>query len=164
MIKPIELTKLAASPTHQVVLEINEAVPDLNCLTPVQGEVIVHHQGDFVEVAGCVHTIVTLQCHRCLQSFNYRLETNFDEVLWLVDSTEDKVPQEREVVLTALDEHIPHDSQLDVLDLLYQLLCLELPSQNLCSVDCPGVSPPPEIQALSDQRWSALAQLKQELS
>ncbi len=162
--KPIVIRELANSPTRQVELAFDEMISTLASLTPVQGDLSVVHQGDFLEVTGNARTIVTLQCDRCLQSFNHRLETAFEEAIW-IDRGDEPLSAEQELSLSELDEHIPYDGQLDGLDLIYQHLCLELPVRNLCSEDCSGVevtSPGPD--ATLDVRWSALAQLRGELS
>ncbi|BAC90174.1 YceD family protein [Gloeobacter violaceus] len=162
MLRSIELRALAASPTRNLTIVIDEPIAALPSLTPVQGELAVVHHGDFLEVTGRAQTIVTLACDRCLQHFNHRLVTDFEEVIWLEDASVE-VPLELEVPPAHLDELLPRDGRLDPVDLIYQHLCLELPVRNLCSEQCQGVkTAQPEEQSL-DRRWAALARLREEL-
>jgi len=63
-----------------------------------------------------------------------------------------------------LEEHLPADGQLDVIDLVYQHLCLALPFRRLCAQDCAGISESPVSTEHRDHRWNALARLRQQLS
>ncbi|MBW4698431.1 MAG: DUF177 domain-containing protein [Aphanocapsa lilacina HA4352-LM1] len=162
MLRSIELRALAASPTRSVSVVIDEPIAALPSLTPVQGELAVAHRGDFLEVAGHAQTIVTLACDRCLQQFNHRLATNFEEVIWLEDAPVE-VPLELEVPPAHLDELLPRDGRLDPVYLIYQHLCLELPVRNLCSEQCQGVQTTQPQEPSLDRRWSALARLREEL-
>ncbi|AGY57767.1 YceD family protein [Gloeobacter kilaueensis] len=162
MLRPIDLRALATSPTRKVELVIDQPLAGFESLTPVQGELQVIHRGDFLEVRGTARTIVTLSCDRCLKRFNHRLQTDFEEVIWLSDG-EEELPLELEVTAANLDESIPRDGKLDPLDLVYQHLCLELPTRNLCDADCQGVALKDADAQSTDQRWSALTQLLTQL-
>jgi len=163
MIRPIELRQLALMPTRRIDIAFEEPVSGLESLTPVQGDVQVVHRGDYLEVEGTADTIVTLQCDRCLRHFNHRLETSFQEVLWL-DQPGEVPPLEQEVNPGDLEEHLPADGQLDVIDLVYQHLCLALPFRRLCAEDCAGLSEAPAVSERIDHRWDALARLRQQFS
>jgi uncharacterized protein len=163
MIRPIALRNLAATPTRQVAVVIDENLESLETLTPVQGEVTVTHRGDFLEVEGHAQTIVTLQCDRCLGSFNYRLEANFDEIIWL-DHEAEVMKGEQEIAVMNLEEHLDADGELDLLDLVYQHLCLEVPMRKLCEADCAGILPVEKKSEKVDDRWAALSKLREDFS
>jgi uncharacterized protein len=163
--RPIDLRSLAASPTRRVELLIDTPIERLESLTPVQGEFVAEHRGDFLEVEGHARTIVTLECDRCLKRFNHRLATGFREVLWL-DHAPQALPPDQEVPFDDLEEHLPANGQLDPIDLIYQHLSLALPVRRLCAEECAGFALPGGSTGSgghTDHRWAALAELRKDL-
>ncbi len=161
----IYLPHLASRNPPVLIVDIEENLPSLSSLTPVRGQVTVSHRGSFLEIKGHAQTITSLTCHRCLGQYNHRLEADIDEIVWLKE-----VRKTIEEELEDLDEHLPEDGTLEVHDLVYQHLSLNLPFQNICAPNCVGILPSqPEAPAASDpsnrldQRWEALEKLKKKL-
>jgi uncharacterized protein len=164
-ILPIPLIQLLQSPERSVRYELDEHLPDLDSLTPVQGWVHVKHRTNYLEVSTEAKTIVTLTCNRCLCQYNHRIDLTLEEVIWL-DALEDSLADllDTDIEEGDLVEKLPPDGDFDSLQWVYEQLCLALPSQQLCREDCPGIdikdsNPPPP----KDKRWAALEQLKQQL-
>lgn len=167
--EPLFLPQLTRAPQQTEVIPVNTALPDLETLTPIQGEIRVVHRGNYLQVETEVDTIVTLTCDRCLQQYNHRLTIHASELIWLEDSNGgDDLPEDFSVEHpedTTLDETLPAKGYFYPGDWLYQQLCLNLPQRNLCSEDCPGVDLPQSGSAESDPidyRWAALKSLKQQ--
>lgn len=161
----IYLPHLASRKPPVLTVDIEENFPSLPSLTPVRGQVTVSHRGSFLEIKGHAQTITSLTCHRCLGQYNHRLEADINEIVWLKE-----VHKAIEEELEDLDEHLPEDGTLEVHDLVYQHLSLNLPFQNICAPNCAGILPSPsEAPAVSDrsnrldQRWEALEKLKKKL-
>jgi uncharacterized protein len=160
----IYLPHLASRKPPILTVDIEENFPSLSSLTPVRGQVTVSHRGSFLEIKGYAQTITSLTCHRCLGQYNHRLEADIDEIIWLKE-----VRKAVEDELEDLDEHLPEDGTLEVHDLVYQHLSLNLPFQNICAPNCVGILPT-QSDALPlsdppnrlDQRWEALKKLKQD--
>jgi uncharacterized protein len=160
----IYLPHLASRKPPVLTVDIEENFPSLSSLTPVRGQVTVSHRGSFLEIKGHAQTITSLTCHRCLCQYNHRLEADIDEIVWLKE-----VDKAGEDELEDLDEHLTEDGTLEVHDLVYQHLSLNLPFQNICTPNCIGILPA-QTDALEgsdpsdrlDQRWEALKKLKQD--
>jgi uncharacterized protein len=170
MIEPIHLPQLTRAPDQTEVVSVQDWFSDLTSLTPVQGQVKVVHQGNFLQVEGSANTIVTLTCDRCLQQYNYRLSTEASELIWLEEITEadalkGAVTEELETS-SDLVETLSPEGYFQPDDWLYQQLCLALPQRQLCDLDCPGIvveAIVSEDAAATDYRWARLADLKQQL-
>lgn len=162
----IPLAQLLQTPERSVQYEINDHLPDLASLTPVQGWVKVNHRTNYLEVSTEAKTIVTLTCNRCLGQYNHRLDLSLEEVIWL-DATEESILDllDTDIEEGDLVEKLAPDSDFEPAQWLYEQLCLALPSQQLCNADCPGIevrdSNPPT--PTTDRRWAALEQLKNQL-
>ncbi|MFH7243325.1 MAG: YceD family protein [Spirulina sp.] len=165
----VYIPQLLQQPEKTLSIEIDGHFPELETLTPVRGEVQVTHQATYLAVKGFAETIVTLTCHRCLQSYNHRVSIAPQELIWLEDAPDPAtLPLEREVGMEDLMETLPPNGYFDPMAWIHEQICLALPQRQLCDVDCPGIAIPteaPERQGnlAVDHRWAALAQLQSQL-
>ncbi len=144
---------------------------NLETLTPVRAEVSVRHGTTFLEVKGVANTIVTLTCDRCLQRYNYRVAVDAEEIIWLQEEDSRLLgnePFEQEISPEDLVESLSPQGYFDPEIWIYEQVCLALPQQQICDPDCPGLTTEltalAEAQPMIDQRWAALASLKQQLA
>jgi uncharacterized protein len=171
MMEPIFLPQLTRAPQQMEVLEVNEPLAGLEALTPVQGQMKVVHQGNYLQVEGKAETIVTLTCDRCLQQYNHRLKIKASELIWLRETTAADALADEIVTLTEEDdlvETLPPDGYFQPDDWLYQQLCLALPQRQLCDPKCSGIPVPTKLETVTDRtmdrRWAVLADLNQQLN
>jgi uncharacterized protein len=161
----IYIPRLTKAPERTETIEFRENLPDLETLTPVQGELKVTHHGNYLEVKAKVETIITLTCHRCLQQYNHRLAINPSELIWLERSPEmEAIEAEREGTVEDLVETLPSDGYFEPDTWLYEQLCLATPQRQLCDTACAGIPQThPASEPLVDRRWAGLEALKRQL-
>ncbi|HEY9832033.1 MAG TPA: YceD family protein [Stenomitos sp.] len=164
----IHIPWLLKLPEQTEVIPVNECIAGLETLTPVRGRMQVTHKGNYLEVSAHAETIITLTCDRCLQQYNHRLKVDASEMVWLDESADqpDEGPLERETALEDLVETLPPQGYFQPDVWLYEQLCLAIPPRQLCNPDCPGIQINDQdagSNALMDQRWQALANLKKQL-
>lgn len=163
----IHIPQLTRAPQQTEVLNFKEAIPGLETLTPVQGQLKVTHQGSYLEVSAKAETIVTLMCHRCLQQYNYRLSIAPSELIWLDETTDSVEPVllDQDITPEDLVETLPPKGYFEPSTWLYEQLCLELPQRQLCDQDCEGIelSNVDEPVLTLDRRWASLESLKNQL-
>jgi len=167
--KAIYIPQLLQAPEQTEVVAVNECLPNLDTLTPVQGQLQVVHRGNYLEVSGRAETIITLTCDRCLQQYNYRLSTTPTELIWLKDAEElhPETLEELDIAPEDLVETLPRRGYFDPEGWLYEQLCLAMPQRQLCDQQCPGIAPAVNADgspAPVDRRWAALEALKRSLS
>ncbi|MFK8186347.1 MAG: DUF177 domain-containing protein [Phormidesmis sp.] len=163
--RPIHIPQLLNAPNKTLTVDVAEHLPGLDTLTPVKGEMSVTHQGTYLDVKGQTEAIMTLECDRCLQTYNTRVQVNTSELVWLEDPSPVDVP-EREVDLEDLVESLSPQGHFNPGEWLYEQMCLAVPQKQICSGECKGIeitSNPPEKEVVDD-RWAALSMLKQQLS
>lgn len=164
----IYIPNLVHTPDQTLTLDVKDYLPDLETLTPIQGQIRVSHRGNYLEVAAQAETIVTLTCDRCLQRYNHRLSLNASEIIWLDEmaSTPDALPLERELSLDELVETLSPKGYFDAAEWLYQQLCLALPQRQLCDQQCQGIAVNADLgsASLGDRRWASLEALKNRFS
>ncbi len=161
----IYIPQLIHFPEQTLRVDIYDRLPDLETLTPVQGQIRVTHHGNYLEVLAWAEAIVTLACDRCLQHYNHRLVLDTSELIWLEESAQEPDIEglEREVVLDELVETLPPRGYFCPRDWLYEHLCLEIPQRQLCDRQCPGIEvESPQSAPVIDRRWASLESLKGE--
>ncbi|NJK41722.1 MAG: DUF177 domain-containing protein [Acaryochloridaceae cyanobacterium SU_2_1] len=163
----IHLPQLEAAPQRQMVVEVDQFLTDLASLTPVQGQILVVHHGNYLQVTAEATTIITLSCDRCLQQYNHRLAVTASELIWLVESEHQSITTATEISISLDDpvESLWMQGYFPPEEWLYQQLCLQLPHQQLCDQDCQGLldHEQPTEQPL-DSRWAVLESLRQSIS
>ena len=163
----IFIPQLTKAPERTEDIQVKEFLPGFESLTPVRGRLRVQHHGNYLEVFGAAETIITCNCNRCLQQYNYRLMVNTKEIIWLDESANQiqDLPLEREVLMEDLVETLSPDGYFYPGEWLYEQMCLGLPQRQLCSLDCPGIlsSNDDSADKTLDGRWASLAALKKEL-
>ena len=163
MLRPIPLKDLLQAPNRTRDCDFRQEVDRFQSLTPVEGSVSITHRGNFVEVSGQFSAIVTLDCYRCLNAYNYKLQADIEEIIWLEKPQTPLVGQDVEVGVDDLVETLDPDGAFDIEDWVYQQLCLSLPQKQVCAEDCAGVEVDPANEQPTDSRWNILQQLKQQM-
>lgn len=164
----IFIPQLAKAPEQTDKIPVQEHLPGLETLTPVQGVIKVTHRGNYLEVKANAVAIVTLACDRCLQQYNHRLVVDTSEVIWLQELIEDFAEEgvEQEVALEDLVESLPPNGYFRPDEWLYEQFCLAVPQRQLCDQQCQGIQvqePSSEKAAPVDRRWASLESLKDSL-
>jgi uncharacterized protein len=163
--RAIHIPQILNAPNKTVSIDVAEHLPDLETLTPVKGEMSVTHQGTYLEIKGVASAIMTLECDRCLQSYNTRIQVNASEMVWLEEAPVEPA-LDKEVDLEDLIESLSPQGNFNPGEWLYEQMCLAIPQKKICRPDCEGIeiTSNPPLQEDIDHRWAALSSLKQQLS
>ena len=164
--RAIHIPQLLNTPNKTISLDVDERLAGLETLTPVKGEMSVTHQGTYLEVKGKAGAIMTLECDRCLQSYNTRVQVDTSELVWLEEPPEEDAV-EKEVDLEDLVESVSPNGRFKPDEWLYEQMCLAIPQKQVCRPGCEGIefkNPEPSADEPLDRRWAALSSLKQQLA
>lgn len=111
---------------------------EISCSGPVKVSVEVRKMGTTVVINGSVSTRLILPCARCLEPADFPIEADFRYVM---------VPEpsryQADMELTAEDIEYGYYANdcIDLLPLVYEQICLQLPMVVLCREDCRGICP-----------------------
>ena len=146
----IAIDTIENSTNKTISVDFNEKIDGLDCVTPVSAQLTFQSLGEFIEVEGNVKTIVKLQCDRCLENFDYKLDFDIDEMFAKQALLEDYGP-EYELKDGQFVTDLNGCDEIDIYDLLYQSVILNLPNQKVCGINCMGKDFPTE-DSMSDPR------------
>ena len=91
--------------------------------------------GGFIEAKGHAEGVITLECDRCLNKFQYDLDFDIDET-FAKHSLYDEYAQEVELQSGQFITDLNGEKEIDVYDLLYQSVILQLPNKKVCGINC----------------------------
>lgn len=91
--------------------------------------------GDYISVKGHLSGSVKLVCDLCLKEFDYKLDFDIDE-MYAKNTAFDNEKQEVEIKDGKFVTDLYGSDEIDIYDLLYQSVILELPNKKVCGINC----------------------------
>lgn len=91
--------------------------------------------GDFIQVEGTVVGKINLECDLCLKNFDYDLDFKVKE-MYAKTTLFDEPKQETELKDGQFITDLNGEKEIDVYDLLYQSVILNLPNKKVCGINC----------------------------
>lgn len=129
---------------------------------PIVADLTVQAVSEGVLVMGTVTAPASGECARCLQPLTDELELELTELFAYPDSLTEATTDDD-------DAYRMVDDTVDLLPVLVDLICLELPQRPLCTPDCAGLCPQCGVRMavagaqhrheILDPRWAGLAKL-----
>lgn len=93
--------------------------------------------GEFIEVKGHVKGSVKLECDLCLKEYDYNLDFDIDE-MYAKNSLYEEYGQETEIREGQFVTDLNGSNEIDIYDLMYQSVILQLPNKKVCGINCNG--------------------------
>ncbi len=144
------------------VLEINfdGIISDIPSSKPVKADLHVKSLGDFIEISGNVKADLTLECDLCLKEFEYKLEFDINET-YAKNTLLDEYGQETELKDGQFIIDLEGSNEIDICDLLYQSVILNIPNKKVCGINCnKGVFQTDEEFVEEDPRMQVFKNIK----
>ncbi len=134
-LKPIPLKELRAQSGPRV-WKLKGYLEDFPTLAPIRGLVTAEHLGNMLSVKGDIQTIISLECDRCLISFNQNLDCLQEELIWLGK----EIPKENNfkgnLLLEDLMESLDPLGIFDPERWVFEQLSLQIPLHKNCGLEC----------------------------
>ena len=131
---------LEKAETKTLYCTFDAKIEGIDCVTPIHAELCVKSLGEFIEITGNIKGTVTLECDLCLDKFNYDLDFDIDEMFSkgsLLGDYEDS-GQEFELKEGQFVTDLDGAKEIDIYDLLYQSVILNIPNKKVCGINCKG--------------------------
>ena len=116
----------------------NEKIDEIDCLTPIKAELDVKSLGEFIQIIGHAVGTVLLECDLCLEKFEYKLDFDIDELYSKESLVDDygNSDKEFEIKEGQFITDLNGENEIDIYDLLYQSVILNLPNRKVCGINC----------------------------
>ena len=143
----IELEELKFSPEKRLDIQFDEYIADLNNSVDVKGDILATLTPYGVKITGNVSTELELICDRCLNTYTKNVSAVIDED-FVFGNLIPEGTKEYELQTNEFVTDLNGQTNIDLTELIYQTIVLEIPNQNLCTENCKGTE---ELQAVYDQ-------------
>ncbi len=140
MEKLLLLEDLENAENKTLYCTFDEEIEGIDCITPIHADLCAKSLGDFVQISGNVKGTVKLECDLCLEKFDCELDFEIDELFskgTLLGDYEE-AGQEFEIKDGQFVTDLDGENEIDIYDLLYQSVILNLPNKKVCGINCKG--------------------------
>lgn len=159
----VKLDDLQNIPDGSRIIDIDTKIENLETLNNVTGKVKVSLTAYGADVTGHVQADIKLECDRCLEEFTYHASVDIEEK-FVNDSIVMLSAREVELKSENFVEELNEDKEINISDLIYQAIILDMPTQKLCNDACEGSDAYKKIlsEANIDPRLEIFKQLSEE--
>ena len=131
----IKISELENSKNKFIHLDIEDSL--LEPKADIKASLDVTSLGEFVSIKGNISGTVKLICDLCLKEYDYELDFDIDE-MFAKGSVFDDEKQEVEIKEGQFVTDLNGEKEIDIYDLLYQSVILNLPNKTVCGINCNG--------------------------
>ncbi|HEY3307331.1 MAG TPA: DUF177 domain-containing protein [Desulfuromonadaceae bacterium] len=137
--KPFHLHIEEPAESFPVLLQMQSA-DECVFIGPIVGDVDVLREFDHLRVSGRVKATVSLQCSRCVETYNTDIDSGFTIIFRKVTSQEG-TDQEDEVELSEQDlvSSVYSGNEIDLTHDIEEQIAMEIPLKPLCNYNCKGL-------------------------
>ena len=135
----ISIDDIKNSKDHSLKINFENSVKDLATDGSVTAELIFSAFDSYIQVKGTIVANVKLICDRCLKDFVKKIEVDVDETYMLgsvKSAKEAHSGQEIELKDGDFITELHGQDYIDVDDLIYQSVTLNIPNPCVCDINC----------------------------
>lgn len=148
------------APNKCLEIDFAENIEDIPSKEPVKAHLKIKSLGDFIEITGNVKANLTLECDLCLKEFEYKLDEDIDE-MFAKNALQEEYGQETEIKDGQFVTDLEGQNEIDICDLLYQSVILNIPNKKVCGINCnKGVFQTDEEFVEEDPRMEVFKHIK----
>ena len=148
------------APNKCLEVDFDEVIEDIPSKEPVKAHLKIKSLGDFIEITGNVKANLTLECDLCLKEFEYKLNEEIDE-MFAKNALQEEYGQETEIKDGQFVTDLEGKNEIDIYDLLYQSVILNIPNKKVCGINCnKGVFQTDEEFVEEDPRMEVFKHIK----
>lgn len=154
----VSIDEIENSDNKTLNYEFNSFIDEIDSKTPIQAKLEIKSLGDFIEISGNVKGILNLECDLCLNNFEYILDFDIDE-MFAKYALQDEYGKETELKDGQFITDLNGKNEVDIYDLLYQSVILNLPNRKVCGINCNG-EVFPQQEEISDPRMDVFKNIQ----
>lgn len=159
-INKILIDDIENAPNKCLDIDFDEVIEDIPSKEPVKAHLKIKSLGDFIEITGNVKANLTLECDLCLKEFEYKLNEEIDE-MFAKNALQEEYGQETEIKDGQFVTDLEGKNEIDIYDLLYQSVILNIPNKKVCGINCnKGVFQTDEEFVEEDPRMEVFKHIK----
>lgn len=163
----ITLEQLENEENQKIDIDFFEIIEEINPNKKVKATLTAALKGTYVEILGNIEAEIEMDCDRCLEKFTQTMNIAIKEVFTTCeafDYSHNEIELKNDNFVVELDS----EGKIDITDLIYQSIILNLPSKKICNENCSGLAVPSDSQELEsskiDPRLAVFKNISEDLS
>ena len=131
----VSVDDIENSENKTIQYRFNDKIEGIESVSPIYADLEIKSLGDFIQISGNVKGILNLECDLCMKNFEYHLDFNLDE-MFAKHALLDEYGKETELKDGQFVTDMNGENEIDIYDLLYQSVILNLPNRKVCGINC----------------------------
>lgn len=138
IIMKVSISELENSKDLALKIKFEEVIKELNPQVPVKASLdVVSLNKEYVTISGEATAFMLLTCDRCLKEFSKEITVKIDETFIKTRLFEED-KDELELKDGSFIEDLNGVDEIDITDLIYQSVILNIPNKLVCDINCIG--------------------------
>jgi len=133
----ISIEELENKPSKSMEFHFDDKIEGINSVGNIVSDLKITSLGEFIEIAGNVKGTLILECDLCLKEFEYKLDFSINE-MFAKTALQEEYGAETELSGEQFITDLNGEDEIDIYDLLYQSVILNLPNKKVCGINCNG--------------------------
>lgn len=133
----IKISEIENRPNKVQKLDFSEIYEEFNESVPVKASLDVEILGDLIKVSGEIDALLNLTCDLCLKDFTKEFKIKVQE-FYAKDKLNESYNAETELKENSFVEDLNGSDEIDITDLIYQCINLNIPNKLVCDINCNG--------------------------
>lgn len=134
----VNVEEIKQTPDNQLEINFSDYIGDINPEEKVQAKLTASVCDFDVNIKGNIKAELLLQCDRCLENFIHNVDLNINED-FMNEKLADTYQKEQELSKNDFVEILDENNEIDIKDLVYQSILLDIPNKRLCNEECQGI-------------------------
>ncbi len=119
-------------------IEFSEIIEEFNKTVPVTATLVVSSlDKNYINVSGNINAVLNLKCDNCFKDFTKEFSVNIDE-MFVKNELFEEYREEMELKEGNFVEELHGSDEIDITDLIYQSVILNIPNKLVCDIKCIG--------------------------
>ncbi len=118
-------------------IDFSEIYEEFNKSVPVKANLKAEILGDLIKISGQINAFLNLTCDLCLKEFTKEYNIKVEE-FFAKDKLNEYYNAETELKENSFVEDLNGNDEIDISDLIYQCINLNIPNKLVCDINCKG--------------------------
>ncbi len=159
--------------THKVLIEdieqatnkkleykFDDVIEEIPSNGNIQADLVLESLGEFIKISGNIKLIAKLECDICLNEYEENMNFEIEE-MFAKNSLMEEYGQELELKDGQFITDLNGENEIDIKDLLYQSVIINLPDKKVCGIKCKeGFFETDETYKIPDARMEVFKNIK----
>lgn len=151
-IHKIKIEDIEQAPSKKLDIEFDDKLEEILTKGNIKASLEVKSLGEYIKISGDIDLTAILECDLCLKEYEEEISIYVEE-MYAKDKLMEEYGQELELKDGQFITDLEGEEEIDIEDLLYQSVIINLPNKKVCGINCrEGFFETDETYQIPDER------------